>query len=222
VLDLGAVTTGDGGCDQLCEIELELRAGSAQDLYAVALELATTVPLLVSDISKAERGYRLLQGSRTEAALPPLRATLTARDAFLVLAEQALNRIARSLERWSKQRDWEAADAAAQALAQLRATLDCFMPILPDNALVSLLPELAAVELECGSALAWRRLLPRLEADLAARWQAQQAGEGAARLDAVLRAPAFGCLLLQCGRLLILDDWPPAAAQPLVDFGADG
>ena len=46
----------------LCELELELVSGSAQDLLQLAVELAETLPLVPSDISKAERGYRLFRG----------------------------------------------------------------------------------------------------------------------------------------------------------------
>ncbi|PUA16477.1 CYTH and CHAD domain-containing protein [Glaciimonas sp. PCH181] len=43
----------------ISEIELELKSGEAANLFAFALELQKTIPLRLSNISKAERGYRL-------------------------------------------------------------------------------------------------------------------------------------------------------------------
>ena len=45
----------------ISEIELELKSGAAAHLFAFALELQKTIPLRLSNISKAERGYRLYQ-----------------------------------------------------------------------------------------------------------------------------------------------------------------
>lgn len=72
VIDQGQVTTGmaDGTVERegnvgsnrqqpLCEIELELQQGTPDSLWQLAQQLTETVPLWISDISKAERGYRL-------------------------------------------------------------------------------------------------------------------------------------------------------------------
>ncbi|GGO77986.1 hypothetical protein GCM10011348_08790 [Marinobacterium nitratireducens] len=218
VLDLGEVTAGAAGRDALCEIELELKAGQAEDLYAVAQELAAEVPLLVSDISKAERGYRLLRDGRCDAAPRPLRLGISARDAFIGSAEQALNRVSRGFEQWQHGRNWQDALAASQGLTQLRATLDCFSSLLPETVPASLLPGLAQLSWELDGALAWQRLLPLMDVDLAARWQASQSPDGAARLQRLLRTTLVGRLLLDCSRLLIIEDWPPEASQSVAAF----
>lgn len=61
-LDTGCVRT-DGQVSPLCELELELLDGSAESLYAVAQRMALDLPLLPLNVSKAERGYRLIQGT---------------------------------------------------------------------------------------------------------------------------------------------------------------
>lgn len=59
-LDLGKVITVKGE-EQICELELELREGQPAALLELAQELAADIALMPCDISKAERGYRLLQ-----------------------------------------------------------------------------------------------------------------------------------------------------------------
>lgn len=58
VLDSGWVSVGQQR-DRICEIELELKDGPVEALFALAAELAAEQPLLISRISKAEKGYRL-------------------------------------------------------------------------------------------------------------------------------------------------------------------
>lgn len=59
VLDQGKVSTLEHDVD-LLELELELKQGEPEVLFQLALQLAEQCPLLMSDISKAERGYGLL------------------------------------------------------------------------------------------------------------------------------------------------------------------
>lgn len=59
VLDQGEVTTNEHHVD-LLELELELVSGDAEELFKLAHTIAQHCPVLMSDVSKAERGYRLL------------------------------------------------------------------------------------------------------------------------------------------------------------------
>ncbi|WLD57498.1 CYTH domain-containing protein [Salinispirillum sp. LH 10-3-1] len=61
VLDQGLACAGDA-TQPIGEIELELVSGTPADLFSMAEQLATSITLLPSDISKAERGYRLVNG----------------------------------------------------------------------------------------------------------------------------------------------------------------
>lgn len=58
-LDTGIIQAGQQQ-DTISEVELELKQGSANAMLAFAVELAKVFPLMPSDSSKAERGYRLL------------------------------------------------------------------------------------------------------------------------------------------------------------------
>jgi inorganic triphosphatase YgiF len=59
VLDQGKVSTLEHNVE-LLELELELKQGKPDVLFQLAQQLAEQCPLLMSDISKAERGYGLL------------------------------------------------------------------------------------------------------------------------------------------------------------------
>ncbi len=65
-LDVGEVLA-DGRRAPICELELELKAGPPEALYALARRLAEVVAVLPGQASKAERGYAL---ARNEAVLP--------------------------------------------------------------------------------------------------------------------------------------------------------
>lgn len=66
-LDLGEARKGDNK-DPISEIELELKEGEASELFTIAEIIAETLPVRISRISKAERGYRLMQGAPMLAA----------------------------------------------------------------------------------------------------------------------------------------------------------
>jgi inorganic triphosphatase YgiF len=72
-LDVGEVRAGERR-EPLCEIELELKAGHADALFALALDWADTFDCLPLDTSKAERGARLARGAASAPAkAAPLR-----------------------------------------------------------------------------------------------------------------------------------------------------
>lgn len=65
-LDLGEATA-EGQASRICELELELRQGPAEALFAFAHELAAQLPVMPWDSAKAERGYRLVDPQRMPA-----------------------------------------------------------------------------------------------------------------------------------------------------------
>lgn len=75
-IDQGEIIAGKKR-EAICELELELKSGSADDLFEVALELASRHPLVLSNRSKAERGNALAR------SLPPS-APVKAADVLLV------------------------------------------------------------------------------------------------------------------------------------------
>ena len=60
-IDQGEIIAGKNR-EAICELELELKSGAADDLFAIALALADRHPLLLDNRSKAERGNALARG----------------------------------------------------------------------------------------------------------------------------------------------------------------
>jgi triphosphatase len=84
----------DGGerVEPIGEVELELKRGAAAALFDVALRLCATAPLTIETRSKAERGYRLIDGA---AAITAVRAEPLRLDPALG-RDEALHKIGRA------------------------------------------------------------------------------------------------------------------------------
>ncbi|MDR2260706.1 MAG: CYTH domain-containing protein [Azoarcus sp.] len=63
MIDVGVIAASERSIP-LHELELELSEGDADDLRHLAAELRKALPLIPEDISKAERGYRLVMEAR--------------------------------------------------------------------------------------------------------------------------------------------------------------
>tara|TARA_R110001583_G_scaffold93425_2_gene236307 strand:- start:3070 stop:4101 length:1032 start_codon:yes stop_codon:yes gene_type:complete len=100
VLDSGWVSSQDQR-DPISEIELELKSGPTEALFALALELAAELPLRISRISKAEKGYRLRQPERARRIPPAPEIDAAAARFDLNAARHWLERIQALLESYS-------------------------------------------------------------------------------------------------------------------------
>ncbi len=121
-LDQGFVIAGKRK-EAICELELELREGAPEALLELAAELAATLPLMPCDISKAERGYRLLDEGSYELDLPSaeLDAEMPVDDAFAALAWQLLGSSQRLAEQFRHTGHWRLLQDWVRCLAELRA-----------------------------------------------------------------------------------------------------
>jgi triphosphatase len=72
-IDQGEIIAGKHR-EAICELELELLSGSADDLFDIALELASRHPLVLNSRSKAERGDALAQDLPHGALGEPVKA----------------------------------------------------------------------------------------------------------------------------------------------------
>ncbi|MEH6822359.1 MAG: CYTH domain-containing protein [Motiliproteus sp.] len=123
VLDNGWVSTQDQR-DPISEIELELKSGPTEALFELALTLAAELPLRISRISKAEKGFRLLQPeqARRIPAAPVVvnRVVNRVENRFdLQAAQQWLERIQALLESYAFIADVERLSQAPAAFAGL-------------------------------------------------------------------------------------------------------
>jgi triphosphatase len=93
-IDKGEIRAADcGAVEPIGEIELELKSGDAAALYDLALRLLDVGPFRMETRSKAERGYRLVEGGA--AARPAAHAGPVALDPDMTV-EDALQKIGNS------------------------------------------------------------------------------------------------------------------------------
>lgn len=123
-LDLGQVCAGERQ-EEICELELELRAGEPASLLELAIELAADLPLMPCDISKAERGYRLFDATSYSLSLPApaLQAEQPLDDAFTAVAVHLLGSSQRLAEQYRFNGHWKLLEQWLQQLTDLRALL---------------------------------------------------------------------------------------------------
>jgi inorganic triphosphatase YgiF len=123
-LDLGKVVAGKLS-EEICELELELREGDPAGLLELACELAATLPLMPCDISKAERGYRLLDPASFSLAVPApaLDAEQSMDDGFSAVAWHLLGSSQRLAEQYRHTGQWRLLQEWVQRLIELRALL---------------------------------------------------------------------------------------------------
>ncbi len=119
----------------LCEIEIELLEGDSPDaLFDLAIELAADLPLHPEILSKAERGYALVDRS---ASLPcksiaaPVLSDMTPLAAFREISLACLLQLQRNEAGMALGEDPEFVHQARVAIRRLRSALKVFAPLLP-------------------------------------------------------------------------------------------
>ncbi|MEI6803964.1 MAG: CHAD domain-containing protein [Burkholderiales bacterium] len=139
-LDSGEVLA-DGLTTPICELELELRLGSAQALFDVAREIAASVPLLPLHISKSERGYRLAQGSLLEpraSQAPKLTADMALHEVANCVLSEAFLQFTANLHTLRAVDNPEALHQARVGWRRFKSALKLFKSCAP----IALLPPL--------------------------------------------------------------------------------
>ena len=121
-LDQGFVIAGKRK-EPICELELELREGAPEALLELATELAATLAFTPCDVSKAERGYRLLEPDTFNLNLPEsaLDPEMPLDDAYTALAWQLLGSSQRLAEQYLHTGHWRVLQDWLECLIELRA-----------------------------------------------------------------------------------------------------
>ena len=135
MIDRGSIEA-NGLRTSVCELELELAKGEPAELFDLALELGRELPLMPSDVSKAERGYRLRRGEAAHPAQPRASAVTagqSAVDAFRALAQTCVGRWQDNVASSKVDHDPESVHQVRVALRRLRSLLKLFAPVLPDG-----------------------------------------------------------------------------------------
>ncbi|MEW6414687.1 MAG: CHAD domain-containing protein [Pseudomonadota bacterium] len=127
-LDVGEIVAG-ARSQPISEIELELKAGQPDALFALALEWAGAFGCLPLDLSKAERGVRLARGvaaAPMKSAEVALGHGLSVEDGFAAIVQGCLAHFQANLPGVLASDDIEYVHQARVALRRLRAALRLF------------------------------------------------------------------------------------------------
>ncbi|PZR30364.1 CHAD domain-containing protein [Caulobacter segnis] len=135
-LDRGELSAADRRTP-VCELELELKAGPPAALFDLARTLAARVPLRLSLISKAERGYGLAAGEEGLAPrrhAPGLSQRSTVGEALQALGRADLGHLCAALEALRGRPEADGVHQARVATRRLRALLKIFKPLAKGEA----------------------------------------------------------------------------------------
>jgi len=133
MLDTGHISSGEHILP-FSEVELELAQGKPEDLLDFATALATHLPLIPDDVSKAERGYRLFleQDNGPQKSAPsPLGAKQNSAEAFHLLASQGMQMWQTNLLGTLTSHKQEYVHQFRVSLRRLNSLIKVFKPALP-------------------------------------------------------------------------------------------
>ncbi|MBV7536193.1 CYTH and CHAD domain-containing protein [Duganella sp. sic0402] len=116
------------------EVELELKEGDPAGLYAFALQLLDEIPLRISNINKAQRGYMLVRETghapfRTQALQLDSDASLS--EALPAVLGNCLEHIQRNEVAVVEGHDTETLHQMRVGVRRLRSALKLFEPVAP-------------------------------------------------------------------------------------------
>ncbi len=191
-VDQGTIDTGTRS-QLLCEIELELKRGSAADLFDVARALTQKLPARLAVKSKSERGYEILddeQEQPVKAASIGLQAGVCAREAFKAIGLACLKQVINN-EPALLRGDPEGVHQMRVGLRRLRAAMSLFAGLLRDPQTAAIKNELKWLAGELGPARELEVLVNRVVAPMKRRrrrWRGMPSlsHEFAERRDAAL------------------------------------
>ena len=142
-LDNGVIDTGDRSVP-LTELELELKSGAPAKLFELAKKLGGAVPLRLSAMSKAARGYALLDAT-TEGPVKAKPLTIpqgtTSAAAFRLIGRSCLHQLVAN-EPLMCAGNPEALHQMRIGLRRLRAAVSVFSEIVADDDIAAIKREL--------------------------------------------------------------------------------
>lgn len=214
VLDQGAVTC-DSDTDVISEIELELKSGQPSALFRLALELAKDIPLVPCDISKAERGYRLINKQpRAWAEMPEVRPEQPIQSVFESVMAYELETLQRQWEVFQFTQNWTHLYQFRNTLGNIRTHFLLFSDMLATAGVESAIGHVDWLEAQVSPLLSWWPACfvlsqqasdqPRSVSDQLHQAKARQALD---QLERLRRTPEFGAAMLSLGDWLHCRNW---------------
>lgn len=141
-LDRGEIAAGDRRVP-ICELELELKAGEPDGLFAFARSLDAIAPVRIGVRNKSERGYGLLDALPQSFKAEPVEIApeSSAAEAFAAIIAACLRQF-RLNEPLIAVGNPEGVHQARVALRRLRSAFSTFKPLLKERRAASLAAEL--------------------------------------------------------------------------------
>jgi inorganic triphosphatase YgiF len=163
ICDEGTVTGGSHS-QPIAEVELELKGGAAEQLIELARALGEKMPLRLGVLTKAERGYRLAQGSIgkvVKAERIQLQPGMSAAEGFAAIAYACLRHFRLNEDLIVSASDPAALHQARVAMRRLRSAFTLFRPVIADPAYQQLREEVRWFTNQLGDARNMDVLLKR-------------------------------------------------------------
>jgi len=234
-LDHGEIRRGAARLP-LSELELELKHGSAQHLFELALALHEAVPVTLGSETKAARGYALTAGAEPEpvkAGAAGLAGPMSARHAFAIAARSCLSQMQANEAAARLARDPEGVHQLRVGLRRLRALVGAYRDTLAPEAHQLLSRELRWLQQELNPARDWDVFIASSLDPIAERVPELKPAQEAAkelcdlaqvRARAALDSPRYTALLLRSYLWLATGAWTAADSaildRPVGDFAA--
>ncbi|ARO87006.1 inorganic triphosphatase [Nitrosospira lacus] len=156
-LDRGKIIAGDASVP-ICEIELELKSGSPLPLFQLARDLLHNIPVRLESVSKAERGYVLVSGSRSppsKAQLVQLAPEMSVSEAFKTITWNCLSHLHDNEAGMLEGCDIEYLHQMRVALRRQRSALSIFSKVFSKAAFTQIAQELKWLTGQFGPARDW-------------------------------------------------------------------
>lgn len=220
-MDSGEIRAGQSSCP-ISELELELKSGSPQQLFKLALSLLDIVPLGVEHTSKAEYGYLLHSAARPtvgKARFPALKKSQNISSALQNMIAVCLAHVQSNVPGALLKLDEEYLHQVRVGLRRLRVVLSIAQRYRTDNELVALREQVAKLCVELGRTRDWDVFVTQTLAPICTRLPEhdglreilavceRERKQQHAGLECSLASPEFQRMLLRFGSWAQGEQW---------------
>jgi inorganic triphosphatase YgiF len=156
-MDSGEIRAGQSSCP-ISELELELKSGTPQQLFKLALVLFDIVPLQVEHTSKAEYGYLLFSAAKpsvSKGRFPPLKKSQSIASALQSLIGACLAHVQSNVPGALLKLDKEYLHQVRVGLRRLRVALSIVQRYRSDDELTALKEQVTQLCIELGRSREW-------------------------------------------------------------------
>ncbi|MFK4771368.1 MULTISPECIES: CHAD domain-containing protein [Rhizobium/Agrobacterium group] len=150
----------------ILELELELKDGKSKDLFSLARKIEDIVPFRFGVLSKAEKGFRLLEAERAVVKADPVELDREGNtcEAFQTIAHSCFRQFRLNETILRSRKNEESLHQARVALRRLRSAITLFKPMLQDGEAKRLSAEFRWLAGVLGEARNLDVLLPKAKA----------------------------------------------------------